>query len=203
MCCLAKIYTDNTSFKTYEMIKVDSTELFTEDNSVPTLIIGKKNAEKIFGKENIKVLNKQIKNNIFWTYSKYEKRSEFEKDIEKFYEYVFNGALKNIKYVSINVYTLTYEKAKKTINFLNNKNSNKTALITENHVYIHYGNNIYGVSLDELNYIGVKKDKFISFLKKCNVTVITNYNILNDILKKYYNFSKTIAPYLLSLVKEC
>ena len=135
MCCLAKIYTDNTSFKTYEMIKVDSTELFTEDNSVPTLIIGKKNAEKIFGKENIKVLNKQIKNNIFWTYSKYEKRSEFEKDIEKFYEYVFNGALKNIKYVSINVYTLTYEKAKKTINFLNNKNSNKTALITENHVY--------------------------------------------------------------------
>ena len=51
---------------------------FTDDiritNEIPTLIVSKKLAEKLYGKENVKVLNKTICENIFWTYSKMENR---------------------------------------------------------------------------------------------------------------------------------
>ena len=60
------------------------------DDKIPTLIIGKDIAEELYGKENIKVLNKQINDYTYWTFSKSERRVEFEKDLEKFNTMLFN-----------------------------------------------------------------------------------------------------------------
>lgn len=202
MCCLGKIYTDNKNFETYTTIKVNGIAEFEKDNSIPTLIIGKKNAENLFGKDKVKVLNKEIEPNIYWTYSKFEKRSEYEIDVEKFYLCIFNNLLKQIRYTSLNIYTLTYTLVKNSINFIDKKKCRKVALITNNHVYLNFETTILGISLDELNYVGVTKDKFITFLKKHGVNVFYNYQNYNDILKKYLNFSKIAIPYLYKATKE-
>jgi hypothetical protein len=50
---------------------VDVTEnIGSIDNFIPTLIIGKKKAEEIYGKDNIKVLDKKISQNVSWTFDK-------------------------------------------------------------------------------------------------------------------------------------
>ena len=197
MCCLGIIYTDSKSFVSYKTIEVRGIDSYECNESIPTLIIGKKNAEKLFGVENIKVLNKQIKENLYWTFSKFERRSEYEKDIEAFYSTVFSSIMKKLKYTALNIYTLPYSKIRNSINYINNKTCKKVALITNNHVYINFETTVLGISIDELNYIGITKDKFVTFLKKNNIVIYYSFQEYNEILKKYFNFNKIVIPYLL------
>lgn len=199
---IAKIYSDNKNIDTYGIIEINGIDAFYEDSSIPTLIVGKKNAEKIYGKENVKVLNKQIKNNVFWTFSKTEKRNEYETDIEKFYSYVFNSLLREIKYKSLNVYLLKYNKFREIVNYIDSKKCNKTALVTDKHVYLCIGKNVIGISIYELNYIGVTRDRFITFLKKHSINIEYNYSKFNNLFKKYPIFNKIIVPYIYNYMKN-
>ena len=68
------------------------------DTSKPTLIIGKKNAESIFGKENIKVLDRNINENIVWTYAKNERRDDYLEGIKSFNSFIFGALKQKVKY---------------------------------------------------------------------------------------------------------
>jgi hypothetical protein len=57
----------------------DSLECVNEE--LPTLIIGRKLSKELLG-ENISILHKKISNNIYWTFDKTERKSEFESDLE-------------------------------------------------------------------------------------------------------------------------
>ncbi len=76
------------------------------DNNLPTMIIGLKNAKQNI--ENFSIFKKEYRNNmLWWTFSKTEKRSDYDKDMQNFYEVCINNIINNIKYYNININELT------------------------------------------------------------------------------------------------
>ena len=71
------------------------------DVSIPTLIIGWKDVKDFFPEQNI--LENKICDNIFWTFSKREKRHKYEEDLEKFSLHVNEYINKVINYHFFNL----------------------------------------------------------------------------------------------------
>ncbi len=59
------------------------------DPTKPILVIGWKKAKQLKGYSSI--LRRRIGENLYWTFSKTESRSEFEEDLEKFYNIIYNN----------------------------------------------------------------------------------------------------------------
>ena len=58
------------------------------DLTIPTLIIGWAMVKEIY--PNADILNKQISETVYWTYSNREKRQEYEPDLAKFIKNAFS-----------------------------------------------------------------------------------------------------------------
>ena len=80
---IGRIITNSKTVDTLDYVEVTNNKCDL-DFSIPTLIIGKKNAIDLFGEEKIKVLDRKIKENVYWTYGKTEKRNVYEEDLWKF-----------------------------------------------------------------------------------------------------------------------
>lgn len=200
--CLAKIYTNNKNFKTFSLIDVLDFSQYTEDINTPTLLIGKKNSEELIGKEKIKVLDREIRKNLYWTYSKVEKRNEYEKDVEEFYQNLFKHIKKHVYYKCIDLYNTSYSEIKNILTQIGGDNVNYI-YVTDNHVYIYNLCEIIGISLNELNFLNINKDKIIDKLKKNrnNILIFNDFFLKNGI-KKYINGNKILIPYLYSLKNQ-
>lgn len=180
---------------------------FTDDiritNDVPTLIVSKKLAEKLYGKENVKVLNKTICENIFWTYSKMENRLQFENEIKNFRDNVTKSLFEKIHYVNFSIFIEPLHRIKDFIMFLNN--STKKYIFLENdQLYIYASNNkvnsIVGLSLLDCEYIGIDKKKILTKINSNkNNILFTRKHIIDYNLKQITNEKKYIIPYLYSL----
>ena len=89
---IGRIITKGKNLETLDFVEV-TTKFEKGDNSIPTLIIGKENAEKIYGKENIHVLDKKIEDNVYWTFGKLERRNDFERDLQSFNKLLLDNLL--------------------------------------------------------------------------------------------------------------
>lgn len=198
MKSLAKIITKNKNVVVPQYIAI---EPFDKNNSdiygeLPTLIIGKKNAEKIYGKENIHVLDKKIKDNVWWCYGEFEKRDEYEQGIIWFVKKVTKILTKSIKYEYINPYTSTYSYIKNIIQLLKS-NDKKIAYLYKEHIYLYCNNVVYGLSLIDTKYIGITNKKIGTTLRKArNIKFIKDDFFINNETKKAIQYSKIMIPYL-------
>lgn len=130
------------------------------DPTKPKLIIGWKNAKSRGDYRSI--LEWELCDNTYWTFSKSENRSYFDRDLEKFYKIVIDYACKSIKYYYINIFKLRYGKLKKLYNIVNSSVC-KNIYIDNKMVYVPYGNsNILGLSLQILSYCGIKSQKVMA-----------------------------------------
>ena len=66
------------------------------DTGIPTLIIGWGLVKELFPEQNI--LEFKIKDNVYWTFSKREKRYQYEKDIITFIEKITFEMNKRVNY---------------------------------------------------------------------------------------------------------
>lgn len=182
---------------------VEYTDEIRITNDVPTLIVSKKLAEKLYGKENVKVLNKTICENIFWTYSKMENRLQFENEINKFRDNVTKSLFEKIHYVNFSIFIEPLHRIKDFIRFLNN--STKKYIFLENDQLYIYANNskvssIVGLSLLDCEYIGIDKKKILTKINSNkNNILFTRKHIIDYNLKQITNEKKYIIPYLYSL----
>ena len=167
------------------------------DKTKPILIIGYKEAKLLY--PNISILEKKISNNIFWTFSKNEKKYEYDKDIKWFYNYVIISAINNINYYYINIINLKYNQIKNIINILNN-NIKKYIYINNNIIYIYYNNYILGLSLEMTDYAGFERNKILKYVKNsCNSVIKYSDAFLDLSLKKIINNKKYVIPYFMSI----
>lgn len=198
---LGRIYTNIKSFKAFQFINLYKIDEYIKNNDIPTLLIGKKElVEKGF---TLSVLNRQIDNNLYWTYTKMEKRNIHETDINLFYEIVFKKLYRDIKHTNISIYTLKYSILKNIINILNDEHLYKCIYIKKNHIYIYYDNNIVGFSLDEIKYIGIDITKVILLLTKSkNSEIITDDNFIKNEVKPYLKNKEYLTPYLYFVEKN-
>lgn len=198
---LGRIVTKNTrTIDTLDYVDV-TTKSDVIDNTIPTLIIGKKYAESIFGADKVKVLNKTIDKNITWTFAKTERRNEFERDLKKYNDNLFKLLSKSIKYTYFNIFIENFSRIKAFISFLN---SDKLKVIYKDnkHLYIYCSNCVIGFSLTDTEYIGIDSEKIINRIKSNpNNILIENDNFLSKKTKIFLKNYKYITPYLYFLSK--
>lgn len=199
---LGRVITNGRKINTIDF--VDKTSKYDSiDTSIPTLIIGKALAEKIYGKDKIHILTKKIEDNVFWTYSKTEKRNEFEADMEKFNAYIIKNMRSRLKYTYFSVLTNPFSKVKSLIKYISDKNIKKVIYIYNKHLYIYSGKNlVLGLSLVETEYIGLNSEKIVTKIKKNpNNIIIENDYFLSYSMKIRLDDDFVVIPYLYSLEK--
>ena len=175
-----------------------TTDISLIDSSIPTLIVGKKRAEEIYGKERIKVLDKCIENNIYWTYAKNERRADFEKDLQEFNKLVVKNLFDTLKYEFFNIFMEPISRIKAFIQYINS-NRQKIIFKNNNHLYIYtVGNkNIIGLSLFDIEYCGIDKDKVINKIKQNhNNIVFEDKDFLSPRMNRLLFDSNILVPYL-------
>ena len=200
---IGRVVTNSRSVGTMDFVDRTS-KTYLIDTSIPTLIVGKELAENTFGKDKVRILDKKIRNNLFWTYSKSEKCSEFEKDMEKFNLYVVDKLRERLKYCFFSILTSPLNRIKSLINYIDDKSRTKVVYIHGNHLYIYAGDGIViGLSMDETAYIGINRDKIVSKIRSNpNNKTIEDTKFLSYGLKSYIGDDLTVIPYLYSLDKD-
>ena len=174
-----------------------------EDDGVPTLIIGKKRAIDAFGKENVHVLDRSLKENTWWTYAKNERRVEYEEDTKKFIEFVSKKAISSVDYYFLNIFTERYSFFKKFLRWMDS-NKPKSVFITDRHVYIYGGKSVIGLSLDDFKYAGVSPKKVLSRIRqnKANIVFDETDCDLTGIKMNLYG-RNIVMPYIHFLLNVC
>lgn len=162
------------------------------DNSLPTLIIGWSIVKDIFPNQNI--LFKNITDNIEWTFSKREKRYQYEKDINMFIKKTICFLENNVNYHFFNFILSSERKRNNFIKYVQKGNCS----IYYNSKFLYIYNCIdkitIGISLRDLFYIGINIKNFIIDLNKNNNIIINNIDFIdNDALFLIKDNTKSIA----------
>lgn len=153
------------------------------DLNIPTLIVGWNDVKRLFPNQNI--LNHDITDTISWTFSKREKRYQYEKDIERFTTKVMNCVNQDVNYRFFNYLLATQTKRDNFIKYV--QKGNCSLYHTPRFLYLYNGVDkiTIGISLMDLTYAGIKPNDFIAFLN------VNRNNIVYDKLKSgdYETFS--------------
>ena len=190
-----RIITRSKRIEANELIDVTS-DIASIDPSIPTLIVGKQLAVEMFGADKVKVLNKNIDKNISWTFLKTERRSDFEKDISNFKNDVMRRITKSVKYYYVDVITSSAYKMMRFVRMLADGRP-KTVFIRNNNMYIYADKWVFGVSLDDIEYIGINRNKVFSFIKRLrNVRFVYDNKNWSIELKRETFDNAIIVPYI-------
>lgn len=199
---IGRIVTKSNNVETLDFVDITpNVESITPD--IPTLIIGKQVAEKIYGKDNVHVLDKKIKDNVYWTFGRLERRNDFERDLSNFNKMLYKKVLGNIQYEYVNVFNSDYSDIKNLLIRIDKLNGN-VFYVTDEHLYAFIDGVVYGISFNDTDYLGIDKEKLINRIKKYNKNnkIITNNYFISKNMRKYMDNSKIMVPYLYFLSKN-
>ena len=159
------------------------------DSTKPILIVGWDNAKQF---EGYNILERKLSEGVFWTFSKAENRYEFEKDLKKFYNYLFNNIIKYIIYNYINIYKL-----KELYRIFISKERNNI-YISNDMMYTVLGDRILGISFQMLEYCGISREKVIKKIKENRNDGII-YDSSRDAIKlgRFLGNKKYAIPYFI------
>lgn len=153
------------------------------DNNLPTLIIGLQNAKKNINSFNI--LEKTY-GNVWWTFSKTEKRIDYDKDMELFYQICISKCVEKMNYKFIDIMNIDYGRGKKLLKYIKNS-TNKHYYIDNNKFIFLYDEampqRLWGFSLNTAAFCGLSKRKIIS-------TIANNEK--NRRIKNFYSIPNTV-----------
>ena len=171
-----------------------------EDKTKPTLVIGLNEAKKL--SDNFSILEKKINDNLYWTFGKTERRVDYDRDIDLFYEEVLKRSIDKIQYNYINLLNFGYNRLKKLILFLQSE-IDKHIYIYNDMAYVYYNNRVLGISLRILKYNKIAISKIIGLLKNNRSNKLYyDDKCLSYKLKRIINNKKYVTPYFLSIF-EC
>lgn len=151
------------------------------DKNLPILYVGMENGKKNI--ENFSLLKYEYGDNVFWTFSKREKRDIFVENVDKFISFCFKNYVDNIKYEYVNFICYGYNKIKKLLKYLKSKDLKYIFYTKESRFVFIYSPKysiVWGISISLCEYIGINKSKIMSIINrnKCNV-------MTNNIMEKY------------------
>lgn len=150
--------------------KIEDVELFNvvKDindiiDGIPTLIIGWEKVNKYF--DGVKILEWEVKPNIYWTFGKRERRNQLERDMVRFKKLAMNKLSKKVKYTFLNILTANKDIKTRLFNSLMDSSA-KTVYILNNLLYCCYSESgkVVGISLRDIEYGGGDVKKIFSVL---------------------------------------
>lgn len=192
---IGRIICDNRVDK-IDFIEVTKEVVLTKD--IPTLIVGWCKVKEFFNNK-ISILDKKIDENLFWTFSKTEKRVDYETDIINFYKFCLNRIKSNIKYHFFDILTCKLNSIKRLLTFI--KSDMKKAIYIEcDMVYIYYNGHVMGISLKDCDYFSIKREKILSLIKESPNTFVTHNNdFISFKIKRLIGDDKILITYFFYL----
>jgi hypothetical protein len=170
------------------------------DLTIPTLIIGWAMVKDIY--PNADILNKQISETVYWTYSNREKRQEYEPDLAKFIKNAFSRLETSIKYTFFNVLTNPLSRNKCLLKYINSPIT-KIVYITDKHIFIYDSKQVTGVSLSDLEFYGFERERIIDILKRNPYNrLVFSDSFLNFKIKRSIGDNGKIVPFLYSIKND-
>lgn len=147
-------------------------EVFNVVNSIddcipelPTLVVGWSNMKSMFPEA---TTTEKSYNGINWTFTKTERRCDYEEDITRFYRDSLKASLANVKYVYVDIINYSLSRIKKAI-FFARYDTDKTVFLTRGSnfmfVYSKRYNTVFGLSLTLCEYLGIPKRKAIALFR--------------------------------------
>lgn len=180
-----------------------TSDFSTIDKNIPTLIVGWNTVKQLFPNQNI--LETKINDNISWTFSKREKRYQYEKDLDFFMKKVINDLNDKINYRFFNYALSTLDKRDSFIAYV--KSGDNSIYYNSRFLYVYNikDNITIGVSLTDLAYIGINTKEFISNFNTENNIICDNlkcidtdsFSLIKDNVKviAYLNYLKNADIY--------
>ena len=195
---IANIIT-KTKIDVGEYINV-SKDIAKVDLTIPTLIIGWAIVKEIY--PNADILNKQISETVYWTYSNREKRQEYEPDLAKFIKSAFGRLETSIKYTFFNVLTNPLSRNKCLLKYIDSPIT-KIVYITDKHIFIYDSKQVTGVSLSDLEFYGFERERIIDILKRNSYNrLVFSDSFLNFKIKRSIGDNGKIVPFLYSIKND-
>ena len=186
------ITSENIDIKNYNII--NNIDLI--NNDLPTIIIGWNETKNIVTDKPISILHKKINDNLYWTFTKKERKVDYEKDIINFESICLKFIESKINYIYVDVLHSSKRKIRKILNKIKVFKTIVTYINNKNMLYIFGDNLIFGIDLNICEFIGVKKNKIINKVNSIsNVTLRQNeiFNICKDLIK---NNREKLIPYI-------
>ena len=198
MIILGNMVTEKRIKNKLDFIELVNPNEFDINNIIlPTLIIGYENAKNLLG-DKLRILDRKVSDNLFWTFGKTEKRIYYDEDILNFYKSIINNLLHNIEYRSISLFKLSLTDLKR----LYTKITTYTNYIFSSYhtIYIYdKGNVVFGLSYDEFEYANVDRKKILKLImSNKNNVVELNDSFLSLETQKVFREHKYLYPYLMS-----
>ena len=193
---LANIYTKSKiDIEPFFNVVDDENKLI---DGIPTLIIGWDSVKSLYG--DINILDKKVKDNIYWTFGKRERRNVMEVDVQKFKKKAMSIVSNNVKYKFFNVLTAKNDK-KKSFYALLKDTRHKTIFSFNNMLYIYIDgtDTVVSISLRDVDYIGGDVKKIFSTLYSNKFVKVANDNDLKDTnAKLFFKDNIYLIPYIFS-----
>ena len=168
------------------------------DLTKPVLIVGYSIAKRTEGFKDI--LTKKISDTLFWTFSRTEKKEEFDIDIEKFKNYIVERLISKVRYYYFNPFKVSLTQAKKLLKLIKTTDPS-TIYISDKAVYVLCGpESVVGVSFNVLSYIGIDREKVVKLIEsnKANRVIYDNSRLPAGLVKAMGQ-RKYALPYLMTL----
>ena len=152
---------------------VDSFDKIIE--GIPTLLVGLDNIRKIEPKPDF--LDRKLSEDIYWTFTKKEKRVLFEEDLYYFSETIYKNIIKKTSYVFVDLILFDSNKINDIFTDMQNINK-KVTLLHKDMLYVYGNDNIFGFDLKQVTYVGKKKETLIDKIKNLSDVFLEGDNIL-------------------------
>lgn len=166
-------------YKTYDEV----------ENDLPTLIIGLEKIKE--SNQPFKFVDRKINENLFWTFLKSERRTLFEEDLFYFVEYCYNRLINKNRYVFIDLILNNKEFLKRFFKDIEENQKNIT-FVNDKMMYILSNNNIYGINLSQVDFIGGDRYKLINKIKSCSKVFLEGEEIFIKYKNKLGMFNEEI-----------
>lgn len=173
------------------------------DREIPTLIIGWDFSKRIFnGSTKLSILDKKIDKNTNWTFTKKEKRVDFEKDMSFFMKDTIKSIENRVKYQYINVLTTNYSEIKKIIKKLTSQDINYIYINKNSFVYAYLGDIIIGLDLNFIDFLSIDRKKIYRLLYSNKNEVFFNDDFLSIEVRENIDNNQKIIPYLFAIEND-
>lgn len=140
------------------------------DSTLPSLIIGLEAAKENI--EGFSILTKRYSDGkVWWTFSKTERRVDYEKDLTAFRDFCIRRISENFTYKLLNVAGMSYSQAKRAINFIMGCREKQYYVDNGKFIFVMVDRNdakpkeIFGISLTTCEFLGISGEKVLKMFE--------------------------------------
>ena len=162
---IANIVSDRP-LKYFGPLYSQTTNINAIDKTLPTLVVGiKKATECING---LSLIQTRYDGDVWWTFSRTERRSDFESVVSEFKKHALRKVLDGVRYEYVDFICYPQKRVKSFIRYMKN-NDKKIVFLTRGSrfafIYSPKYSVVWGLSLSLCDYIGVDRHKVVRKIK--------------------------------------